>query len=160
MKGKIILSATTAFFFAFLSYIVLEYLYIEQSLLLSVAAGLLFYILLRFVLILYDKVMEKRYRVIEQGISSPIFYKTNGNFNLANGKIKNGNIYFCETGILFATLEEKPFIVEELLLADIKEYEYSVAQIKIIANDGRVYLITMPDVKNVVNVLKEKEWIF
>ncbi|MBQ1211528.1 MAG: hypothetical protein IIX68_06980 [Clostridia bacterium] len=84
MKGKIILSATTAFFFALLSYIVLEYLYIEQSLLLSVAAGLLFYILLRFVLILYDKVMEKRYRVIEQGISSPIFYKTNGNFNLAN----------------------------------------------------------------------------
>ena len=55
------------------------------------------------------KELEKKAKAaakLEKEIVSPIFYKTNGNFNLGNGKIKNGNIYFCEAGIVCVCLEE------------------------------------------------------
>ena len=40
--------------------------------------------------------MDKKYAEFEKKITSPVFYKTNGNFNLGNGKVKNGNIYFAK----------------------------------------------------------------
>ena len=51
--------------------------------------------------------LQLQMEVFEKEITSPVFYKTNGNFNLGNGKVKNGNIYFCEAGIVCVSLEEK-----------------------------------------------------
>ena len=92
MKAKALLSAITGFFFGLITYFLLQYLQMDDALLISGLGGFLFCILLFVFLLVYGKIMDKKYAEFEKEITSPIFYKTNGNFNLGNGKVKNGNI--------------------------------------------------------------------
>ena len=112
MKAKVFLSAFTGFLFGLIGYFVLLLLDIDQPFQLAALSGLLFALLLFPVLVVYGNIMDKRYAKFEKEITSPIFYKTNGNFNLGNGKVKNGNVYFCEAGIVCVCLEEKPYTLD------------------------------------------------
>ena len=159
MKAKALLSAITGFFFGLITYFLLQYLEMDDALLIAVFGGVLFYILLFVFLLVYGKVMDKKYAEFEKEITSPIFYKTNGNFNLGNGKVKNGNIYFCEAGIVCLCLDEKPYTLDEILLQDIDRYQFDDIHLNIFAKDGRLFVITLPDAKNVIKTLKEKDWI-
>lgn len=159
MKAKALLSAITGFFFGLITYFLLQYLEMDDALLISVFAGLLFYILLFVFLLVYGKIMDKKYAEFEKEITSPIFYKTNGNFNLGNGKVKNGNIYFCEAGIVCLCLDEKPYTLDEILLQDIDRYQFDDIHLSIFTKDGRLFVITLPDAKNVIKTLKGKDWI-
>ena len=103
--------------------------------------------------------MDKRYARFEKEITSPIFYKTNGNFNLGNGKVKNGNIYFCEAGIVCVCLEDKPYSLDEILLQDIVQYQFDNIHFTLLTTDGRIFIITTPDATQIVEVLREKKWI-
>ena len=159
MKSKAVLSAITGFCFVLIAYFLLQYLEIPDALLVSVFGGLLFYILLLSFLLIYGKIMDKKYAVFEKEITSPVFYKTNGNFNLGNGKIKNGNIYFCEAGIVCLCLDEKPYTFDEILLQDVDCYQFDDIHLNIFTKDGRLFVITLPDAKNIIIALKEKDWI-
>ena len=159
MKAKAILSAITGFFFALIIYFLLQYLEMQDALLISVFGGLLFYILLLSFLLVYGKIMDKKYAEFEKEITSPIFYKTNGNFNLGNGKVKNGNVYFCEAGIVCLCLDEKPYTLDEILLQDVDRYQFDDIHLNIFTKDGRLFVITLPDAKNVIKTIKEKDWI-
>ncbi len=159
MKAKAVLSAIAGFFFALITYFLLQYLEIQEALLISVFGGLLYYILLLLFLLVYGKIMDKRYAKFEEEITSPIFYKTNGNFNLGNGKVKNGNIYFCEAGIVCLCLDEKPYTLDEILLQDVDHYQFDNIHLNIFTKDGRLFVVTLPDAKNVIKTLKEKDWI-
>ena len=159
MKAKAVLSVITGFFFGLIGYFVLLLLNIDQSFQLAALSGLLFALLLFPVLVVYEKVIDKRYAKIEKEITSPIFYKTNGNFNLGNGKVKNGNIYFCEAGIVCVCLEDKPYSLDEILLQDIDRYQFDNIHLNIFAKDGRIFVITLPDAQKVIEVLREKDWI-
>ena len=159
MKAKALLSAITGFFFGLITYFLLQYLEMDGALLISVFGGLLFYILLFVFLLVYGKIMDKKYAEFEKEITSPIFYKTNGNFNLGNGKVKNGNIYFCEAGIVCLCLDEKPYTLDEILLQDIDRYQFDDIHLNIFAKDGRLFVITLPDAKNIIKILNEKDWI-
>lgn len=159
MKAKVVLSAIGGFLFGLFGYFVLLLLDIDQPFLFAVQAGLLFALLLFPVLGLYGTIMDKRYAKIEKEITSPIFYKTNGNFNLGNGKIKNGNIYFCEAGIVCVCLEEKPYTLDEILLQNIDHYRYTPTQLSIFTNDGRIFVIALPKTDKVIDILIQKEWI-
>ena len=159
MKTKALLSAIIGFFFCLITYFLLQYLEMDDALLIAVFGGLLFYILLFVFLLVYGKVMDKKYAEFEKEITSPIFYKTNGNFNLGNGKVKNGNIYFCEAGIVCLCLDEKPYTLDEILLQDVDRYQFDDIHLNIFTKDGRLFVITLPDAKNVIKTLKEKDWI-
>ena len=159
MKAKALLSAITGFFFGLITYFLLQYLQMDDAVLISVFAGLLFYILLFVFLLVYGKIMDKKYAEFEKKITSPIFYKTSGNFNLGNGKVKNGNIYFCEAGIVCLCLDEKPYTLDEILVQDIDRYQFDDIHLNIFAKDGRLFVITLPDAKNVIKTLNEKDWI-
>ena len=159
MKAKALLSAITGFFFGLITYFLLQYLQMEDALLISGLGGFLFYILLFVFLLVYGKIMDKKYAEFEKEITSPIFYKTNGNFNLGNGKVKNGNIYFCEAGIVCLCLDEKPYILNEILVQDIDHYQFDDIHLNIFTKDGRLFVITLPDAKNIIKVLKRKDWI-
>ena len=159
MKAKALLSAITGFFFGLITYFLLQHLEMDDALLIAVFGGLLFYILLFVFLLVYGKVMDKKYAEFEKEITSPIFYKTNGNFNLGNGKVKNGNIYFCEAGIVCLCLDEKPYTLDEILLQDVNRYQFDDIHLNIFTKDGRLFVITLPDAKNVIKTLKEKDWI-
>ncbi len=159
MKAKVILSAITGFFFGLIGYFVLLLLDIDQPFQLAVFSGLLFALLLFPFLVVYEKIMEKRYAKFEKEITSPVFYKTNGNFNLGNGKVKNGNIYFCEAGIVCVCLEEKPYTLDEILLQNIDHYTYTFTQLNIFTNDDRLFVITVPKADEIIDILMRKGWI-
>ena len=159
MKAKAILSVFMGFLFGLLGYFALLLLDINQSFQLAVISGLLFALLLFPVLIVYGNIMDKRYTEFEKEITSPVFYKTNGNFNLGNSKVKNGNIYFCEAGIVCVCLEEKPYTLDEILLQNIDHYTYSFSQLNVFTNDGRLFVITVPKADEIIDLLIRKGWI-
>ena len=159
MKAKVFLSAFTGFLFGLIGYFVLLLLDIDQPFQLAALSGLLFALLLFPVLVVYGNIMDKRYAKFEKEITSPIFYKTSGNFNLGNGKIKNGNIYFCEAGIVCVCLEEKPYTLDEILLQNIDHYTYTFTQLNIFTNDDRLFVITVPKVDEIIAILMRKGWI-
>ena len=159
IKAKVFLSAFTGFLFGLIGYFVLLLLDIDQPFQLAALSGLLFALLLFPVLVVYGNIMDKRYAKFEKEITSPIFYKTSGNFNLGNGKIKNGNIYFCEAGIVCVCLEEKPYTLDEILLQNIDHYTYTFTQLNIFTNDDRLFVITVPKVDEIIDILMRKGWI-
>ena len=159
MKTKVILSTFAGFLFGLFGYFVLRLIDFDLSFQLAVASGLLFALLLFPFLVVYERIVNRRYTKFEQEITSPIFYKTNGNFNLGNGKVKNGNIYFCEAGIVCVCLEDKPYSLDEILLQDIERYQFDNIHLNIFAKDGRIFVITLPDAQKIIEVLREKEWI-
>lgn len=159
MKAKVFLSAFTGFLFGLIGYFVLLLLDIDQPFQLAALSGLLFALLLFPILVVYGNIMDKRYEKFEKEITSPIFYKTNGNFNLGNGKVKNGNIYFCEAGIVCVCLEEKPYTLDEILLQNIDHYTYTFTQLNIFTNDDRLFVITVPKADEIIDILIRKGWI-
>ncbi len=159
MTAKVFLSAFAGLFFGLIGYIVLLLLDIDQSFQFAAFSGLLFALLLFPVLVFYGYIMDRRYAKFEQKITSPIFYKTNGNFNLGNGKIKNGNIYFCEAGIVCVCLDDKPYTLDEIRLQNIDRYTYNFSQLNIYTNDGRLFVITVPKADDIIDLLIRKGWI-
>ena len=159
MKAKVFLSAFAGFLFGLLEYLVLQLIDFDLSFQLAMACGLLFALLLFPFLVVYEKIVNRRYAKFEQEITSPIFYKTNGNFNLGNGKVKNGNIYFCEAGIVCVCLEEKPYTLDEILLQNIDHYTYTFTQLNVFTNDGRLFVITVPKADEIIDLLMRKGWI-
>ena len=159
MKAKAVLSIITGLFFGLIGYFVLLLLDIDQPFQLAALSGLLFALLLFPVLVVYGNIMDKRYAKFEKEITSPIFYKTNGNFNLGNGKVKNGNVYFCEDGIVCICLEDKPYTLNEILLQDIERFQFDNIHLNIFAKDGRMFILTAPDAAKIIEVLRQKGWV-
>ena len=159
MKAKAVLSVITGFFFGLIGYFLLLLLNIDQPFQLAALSGLLFALLLFPVLVVYGNIMDNRYAKIEKEITSPIFYKTNGNFNLGNGKVKNGNVYFCEAGIGCVCLEEKTYTLDEILLQNIDHYSYTFSELNVFTNDGRLFVITVPRADEIIDLLMRIGWI-
>lgn len=159
MKTYILLSTLAGFLFALIGCCILKVLEIGQPFAYSVAGGSLCSLLLFLFLVIHGNVMNRKYTEFEKNIGSPVFYKTNGNFTLPVGSVRNGNIYFCEAGIVCVSLDGKPHTVDEILVQDIEKYRFDDTHLHIFAKDGRVFLITLPDVQTVLTVLREKDWI-
>ncbi len=131
----------------------------EHAFLISILFGFLTFVSMFLFLTVYKKIMDKRYSKFEKEITSPILYKTNGNFKFGNGKVKNGNIYVCEERIICAFLEEKPYTVDEIPLSSIERFQCDGFHLNIITNDDRLFVILTPDAENIINILKEKDLI-
>lgn len=159
LKANVFLSTFTGFLFGLISYFVLLLSDIAQPFQLALLSGLLFALLLFPVLVVHGHIMGKRYAKFEKEITSPIFYKTNGNFNLGTGKVRNGNIYFCESGIVCVCLEDKPYTLDEIRLQNIDRYTYTFSQLNIYTNDGRLFVITVPKADEIIDLLMRKGWI-
>ena len=159
MKAKAFLAAFGGIFFGLIGYFVLLLLDIDQPFQLAVLSGLLFALLLFPVLIVYEQVINKRYKEFEKEILSPVFLKVNGNFYLGGSDVKNGNIYFCEDGIVCICLEDKPYTKDEILLQNIDHFRYTPTQLSIFTNDERIFVITLPQTDHIIDMLIQKGWI-
>ena len=113
MNVKIFLSVFWGAFFGIMTFLICIFILPEEALGLSLMTGVLFALFL-FPALIYDE-KKTKYLKLEKEIISAVFYKANGNFNLGKS-VRNGNIYFCENGIIFASFDQKPFAVEEVLL--------------------------------------------
>ena len=159
MKVKITLSAIIGFFFGLVGYFVFRMLGDGQPFQLAALSGLLFALLLFSVLIVYGNIMDKRYAKFEKDIIPLIFYKANGNFYSGGGDIKNGNIYFCEHGIVCVCLEDKPFTKDEILLRNIDHFRYTPTQLSVFTDDERFFVISLPEIDKIIDMLIKKGWI-
>lgn len=109
-------------------------------------------------MILYQKILNRRYANLEAQIPYPIFYRTNGNFDLGSG-IKNGNLYFCDAGIVCVSMEKKPYTLDEILVQDISMIRFDAIHLHIHTRDGRFFKITTADAPIVIELLKERNWV-
>ena len=159
MNTKAILSAFLGFSLGFIGFVIFLLLGIDQPFLLAVISGLLFALVLFSVLVVYGYITDKRYAEFEKEITSPVFYKTNANFNLGNGKVKNGNVYFCEAGVVCVCLEDKPYSLDKILLQDIERYQFDNIHLNIFIKDGSVFVLTTPDAAKIIEALRQNKWI-
>lgn len=131
---------------------------LENSGLMAASAGILFALLLFLYMTIHEKLLNRRYAQAEERILSPVFLKTNGNFNLGNG-VKNGNLYFCEDGIVFVFLETRPYGLEVLSIDEIEQYRFDTARVESDTKDGRRYLITTAKAGFIREKLTQQGWI-
>lgn len=157
MKKHWLLSAIGGVMFAIPTFLILIFIVPEVALQLSVAAGLLFMTLLFLFLVISEHKMNKKFAKFETTLTSPVLYQTNGNIRLGK-KVKNGNLYFCENGVVFASLEEKPHVIHRLLFEDIKMWEFVFIHVNIHMNDGKIYQYLIPDVPQTQENLEQKGW--
>lgn len=157
MKKYWILSAVGGLMFAIPTFLILIFIMPEVALQLSIAAGLLFMLLLFAYFVIHERLMNKKFAKFEATITSPVLYKTNGNIRLGK-KVINGNVYFCDSGVVFASLEEKPYVIQHLLFEDIKMWEFVFIHVNIHMKDGKIYQYQIPDVPQAQEILEEKEW--
>lgn len=147
-------SALCGLIFGAITYFICIFSLPEEALIM----GLITYLISTVMLWIYFNIIQKRYAQLEKEILSPVFHKANGNFDLGN-KVINGNIYFCETVILFASLEEKPYRVQELQVSQILKYEVDNVHLNIYTKDNQVFVITIPNAKEIIDKIQEKGWI-
>lgn len=159
MKGKIVFCTVFSFLFGLMGYFVLLLLDIDQPLLLALMAGLLFALLLLPTVVIIETIADRRYARFEKEILSPVFHKTGTLIALDHKTVRNGRVYFCEAGIVLISMDEKPYLMEEILLANLQRYDFDNIHLNICTNDGRVFVLTFPNVKEVMAVLDEHGWI-
>lgn len=159
MKEKFILSAAFGIPFGGAMYIVYSLMGINIGFPLVLFAAACASILFFLFFAIYKNILNKRYAKIETEIPFPIFYKTNGNFDLGSGRIKNGNLYFCDAGIVCVCMEEKPYTMDEILVQDISKIAFDSIHLHIRTKDNRLFKITTADASKVIELLKEKDWV-
>ena len=117
-----------------------------------------------FMLILYPVLRlsiyrtDKRYAAFEAGFTAPFFHRMNANIKLGK-HMRNGNLYFCENGIIMASLDEKPTLVEELPRDSIARFTFDEIHMEIHLRDGRVFRLTSPEIQETYAALQAKNWI-
>ena len=158
MKGMMGLSAFGALLFGAAGYLLLSVLQIEDALLYALLAAALFFLALSAVLRISLAKKAKKYHAIEQQLHLQYFHKSNGNFDLGNGTVKNGNIYFCEDGIFCLCLDEKPYALDVLEKDQIARIDAEDIHMRIMTWDGRRYIITLPDAQAVRQLLHDRGW--
>lgn len=157
-KKELPVAFLSGLFFGIFIYIIGKIIYPPDAYLFAAFSHIFTTVVLYVYLVIHNKRMRKRYWELEKAILSPVFYKANGNFQLAK-KVVNGNIYFTESGILFASLDEKPYRIQELPLSNILKYEMDTVHLNIYSKDHQVFVITTSDVPKISDVLTEKGWI-
>ena len=130
----------------------------NYALLLAVSSGVISAILLYIAIVISEKTTNKKYSVIEKELKIPFFYKSNGNFIIGNN-VKNGNIYFCESGIVFVSVDVKPHAIENLSKSNIDTYKFENLCMTIYTKDGKTFLIMLPNAKDVLRKLQSKNWL-
>ena len=160
MKHKIFLSAITGSLFGLIGFFVLlAFVDVRDAVAYAIAAGVMFFVLLLSFLFAYEYLIARRYAKFEKQLTSPVFYKTGALIAVGPKKARQCMVYFCEAGIVCTSLEEKPHLAEEVLLPNIDKYYYDHIHFHIITNDNRIFYLTLPEVSEVVDILKEKGWI-
>ena len=151
------LAIVLGFLVAVSAYMIISFIIPEQAFLLALATGLLFGVILYPVLIILDHRRNKQYEKFEKTITSPVLYKSVGNFETAVG-IKNGNIYFCRDGVLFVSFENKSPLVDQLTYDAIERWELTdTAHISVFLTDGRYYFIAVPNAADALKALERNE---
>ena len=159
MRAIIFLSAIIAIAFAIPTLIILLFILPEFALQISLIAGCFAFILMSIFLAINVALDKRKYAKFESKIKTPVFFKANGNFRFGK-KVRNGNVYFCEDGvIIIALLDEKPYIREALLLSDVEQLSVEGFSLLILMKDGTSYSATVSTAAELETSLAKHGWM-
>ena len=159
MRAIIFLSAIIAIAFAIPTLIILLFILPEYALQISLIAGCFAFILMSIFLAINVALDKRKYSRFESKIKTPVFFKANGNFRFGK-KVRNGNVYFCEDGvIIIALLDEKPYIREALLLSDVEKLSVDGFSLLILMKDGTSYSATVSTAAELETSLAKHGWM-
>lgn len=159
MRAIIFLSAIIAIAFAIPTLIILLFILPEYALQISLIAGCFAFILMSIFLAINVALDKRKYARFESKIKTPVFFKANGNF-IFGKKVRNGNVYFCEDGvIIIALLDEKPYIREALLLSDVEQLSVDGFSLLILMKDGTSYSATVSTAAELETSLAKHGWM-
>lgn len=155
MKNSAYLSVFMGTMFAIPAFIITKNIYG------AIAAGSLTALFLMIYLIIYKKIIEKRYLKFEQQIISPIIFKTNGNFDTGKG-VRNANIYLCAESLIFITVDQKPYGMTEIPRNQVIRCDCEIDKYKLVLmlNDELVYVIQTPEQEELIIQLNQNGWIY
>lgn len=159
MKQKATLSVVLGLFFGAACFFFIDGIGMPTPFFLAVLSGILFSFLMVFCLVILEIIDNRKYAKFEAEITSPIFYKGNGNFNLGDGTVRNGRVYFCESGIVCVSLDAKPFSLDEIPLPLMDHIAYDQIHLNLYLKDGRGFYITLPDADKIFALLRQRDWV-
>ena len=150
MKTKFYLSAFLGALFGLVCVIVL--FFIDKSLFwLGIAAGVLFGVLMFFCLVINDRIVQNRYRKIEEQFTKEVIYRKNANFCI-QGKTKNGNLYLFSDMMRIECQDGKPYLSQSISYSDIRSIEAKKGWKLILHTDNFDCTVTAVDAES----LREK----
>ena len=157
MKGKIFLSLIVGVILGGIA-LVVGLLFAPD---IAFALGLLVLALsamaMHVILSITEARVNKRYAAIERLIQSPILYQTIANFNLGSGVV-NGKVYVCKSGIVFASVDQTPYAVQQIPADMLARYEHEEINLRLYTKDGREYHLVLPDAPEVIEAIKANYW--
>lgn len=159
MRAIILLSAMIGVMVAIPTLIILLFILPEYALQISLLAGCFAFILMSIFLAIHSVLDKRKYAKFESKIKTPVFCKANGIFRF-DKKVRNGNVYFCEEGvIIISLLDEKPYIREVLLLSDVEKLSVEGFFLLILMKDGTSYSATISTAAELETSLAEHGWM-
>ena len=158
MRTEFYLSLFCGFMSFILSFIISLFIIPEEAFILSVMGGTLFTILLFPCLLYSNKRNNNKYLNIERKKNIHYYYKANGNFYIEK-KVLNGNLYLCDNKIIIISIDQKPYLIEELALPLIDELVFDGFNMNICTKGGHKYLFVSNELPQIINILKDKNII-
>ncbi|MBR4768308.1 MAG: hypothetical protein IK088_04945 [Lachnospiraceae bacterium] len=158
-KTIVKLSAITGVLFAALMYLVLVFVKRASAFWMAIVAGALFAACLVIVLVVYNRGLKKKYAAVEAELTSRVMYIENGNFEYGDGKIRNGNLYFCEDDLVIASFDGKPYFTVKIEKGDISRIEFESGCMTLFTKDNHALLAALPDADEIAEMLKNTGWI-
>lgn len=159
MTPYMLLTLITGVIASIPTYIVLRLLHISDAALWTVIAACGFMLVLYPLLRLAGHRTNKKYAAFEAGFKAPFFHRMNANIKFG-GTLRNGNLYFCESGIIMASLDERPTLIEELPLEQIERFTFADVHMEIHVRDGRVFRLTSSEIAETHAALKARKWVY
>ena len=157
MKGKIFLSLIIGVILGGIALVVGVLLAPDIAFALGLLVLALSAMAMHIILSITEARLNKRYAMIERLLQSPILYQTIANFNLGSGVV-NGKVYVCKSGIVFASVDQTPYAVQQIPAEMLARYEHEEINLRLYTKDGREYHLVLPDAPEVIEVIKKHYW--
>ena len=157
MKGKIFLSLIVGVVLGGIALVVGVLLAPDIAFALGLLVLALSAMAMHVILSITEARLNKRYAMIERLLQSPILYQTIANFNLGSGVV-NGKVYVCKSGIVFASVDQTPYAVQQIPAEMLARYEHEEINLRLYTKDGREYHLVLPDAPEVIEAIKANYW--
>ena len=140
MQGKIFLSLIVGVIMGGVTLAVGLVLATDIALALGLLVLALSAMAMHVILSIVEARVNRQYAKIERLFKSPILYRTVANFNLGNGVV-NGRVYVCKTGIVFASIDQTPYAVQQIPADMLARYEQEEINLRLYTNYGKIYTL-------------------
>lgn len=157
MQGKIFLSLIVGVIMGGVTLAVGLVLATDIALALGLLVLALSAMAMHVILSIVEVRVNRQYAKIERLFKSPILYRTVANFNLGNGVV-NGRVYICQSGIVFASIDQTPYAVQQIPAEQLERYEQEEINLRLYTKDGREYHLVLPDAPEVIEAIKANYW--